>query len=45
MTAPVAMLTCQMLPDDESAVQNEVPLGSTLMAKSWAPHPGIDEHG
>ena len=27
-TAPVAMSICQMLPEDESPVQKEVPLGS-----------------
>ena len=43
MTAP-DMLTCQMSPEYESAVQNEVPLGSTATAKSWPWHPGSDEH-
>ncbi len=44
MTAPVAMFTCQTSPEYESAVQNEVPLGSTATAKSWPWHPGSDEH-
>src|SRR3984957_5468201 len=31
MTAPVERLICQMSPEVESPVQNEVPLGSTAM--------------
>ena len=45
MTAPVAMLICQMSPELASPVQKEVPLGSTLMAKSPPAQPVMERAG
>ena len=38
----MAMSTCQMFPEAESPVQNEVPFGSRLMANSEPPQPGSE---
>src|ERR1700733_3640630 len=44
-TSPVAISTCQISPEVESPVQNEVPSGSRLMANSEPWQPGREAQG